>query len=46
MQFEWDERKNQSNIRRHGLDLADAEQIFAGPMLVAPDEREDYGEPR
>ena len=46
MRFEWDERKNQANIRKHGLDFADAGQVFSMPMLVAADDREDYGEDR
>jgi uncharacterized DUF497 family protein len=28
MDFEWDEAKNRSNIRKHGLDFADAEEMF------------------
>jgi uncharacterized protein len=44
--FEWDETKNRSNIRKHGLDFADAVEMFNGPMFVRPDSREDYGEPR
>ncbi|MBN3871736.1 BrnT family toxin [Nostoc sp. JL33] len=46
MKFEWDERKNQSNITKHGLDFADAFRVFNLPMLVYLDEREDYGEDR
>lgn len=46
MKFEWDERKNRSNRRKHGLDFADAEEMFRGPVLVDPDLREDYGERR
>ncbi len=46
MQFEWDEEKNQANIRKHGLDFADAWEIFAAPMLTALDDRDDYGEDR
>jgi uncharacterized DUF497 family protein len=46
VQFVWDELKNESNIRRHGLDFRDAPRLFAAPMLVARDEREDYGEDR
>jgi uncharacterized protein len=46
MRFEWDEVKNQANIRKHGLDFADAEEMFSGPLLVRPDTREDYGEER
>ncbi|HEU5318357.1 MAG TPA: BrnT family toxin [Chloroflexota bacterium] len=46
MQFEWDEAKRQENIRKHGLDFIDAPQIFDGPLLVAEDDRENYGETR
>ena len=46
MRFEWDERKNQANIRKHGLDFADVEEIFRGGLLADPDTREDYGEKR
>jgi uncharacterized DUF497 family protein len=46
MQFEWDEQKRLINIRKHGIDFRDAEQLFDAPMLVALDERADYGEDR
>lgn len=46
MQFEWDEKKRRKNIRKHGFDFRDAWQIFNFPMLVALDDREDYGEDR
>jgi uncharacterized protein len=46
MIFEWDEQKNQANIRKHKLDFEDAWQIFEAPMLVALDDREEYGEER
>lgn len=46
MLFTWDERKNRSNRRKHGLALADAVPIFEGPMLALPDDREEYGEDR
>jgi uncharacterized protein len=46
MRFEWDEEKNQANIRKHGLDFADAWELFTMPMLVAIDEREEYAEDR
>jgi uncharacterized DUF497 family protein len=46
VRFEWDEQKNQANIRRHGFDFADAWEIFEAPMLTALDIREDYGEDR
>ena len=44
--FEWDEDKNQENIRKHGFDFADAWEIFEAPMLTALDTKEDYGEDR
>lgn len=48
MNFEWDEIKNKQNIRRHGFDLADGQQLFIGgsPFFVSPDSRRDYGEER
>ena len=46
MRFGWDERKNKENIRKHGIDFADAVEIFSHSMLVALDRRKDYGEDR
>lgn len=46
VRFEWDERKNEENIRKHGWDFADAPEIFDTPMLVRLDNRVDYGEDR
>ncbi len=46
MRFEWDEAKNQVNLRKHGFDFADAEEMFHGPLLIRPDTGEDYGEDR
>lgn len=43
-QFEWDENKNRQNIKKHGFDFADAEEIFSGIVLFWPDVRKDYGE--
>jgi uncharacterized DUF497 family protein len=42
MNFEWDEVKNRSNIRKHGW-LCRLEDMFRGLLLVEPDTREDYG---
>jgi len=44
--FEWDEEKNEENIRKHGFDFADAWEIFESPTRVALDTREAYGEDR
>jgi uncharacterized DUF497 family protein len=46
VRFEWDEIKNQINIRKHGIDFRDAIDVFDHPVLTAIDEREDYGEDR
>jgi uncharacterized DUF497 family protein len=44
--FTWDEPKRQANLAKHGLDFADAEKVFAGPMVLFEDNRADYGEQR
>ena len=46
MIYEWDEAKNRSNFVKHGLDFADAEQVFSGPCVTFVDDRFDYGEER
>ena len=46
MKFEWDEKKNRSNIQKHGFDFIDADKIFDEPYLVFEDDRRDYGEIR
>ncbi|NET55078.1 MAG: BrnT family toxin [Symploca sp. SIO2E6] len=46
MKFKWDERKNQSNLAKHGFNFTDAFRIFNLPMLVELDDRNDYGEDR
>jgi len=46
MHFEWDEQKNQVNIRKHGLDFADALAVFAGVTFTFEDDRFDYEEQR
>jgi hypothetical protein len=43
MIFEWDEAKNNANIRKHGFHFAEAEEMFRGTLLVRPDIAEDYG---
>jgi uncharacterized DUF497 family protein len=46
MRYIWDETKRQTNLKKHGLDFADAEQIFVGPLVLIEDNRQDYGEQR
>jgi uncharacterized DUF497 family protein len=44
--FEWDDDKNNLNIKKHGIDFEDAISIFLGFMLEHEDDRFDYGEVR
>ena len=46
MHFEWDEVKNQANIRKHGISFETAKRIFEGPVVTRIDQRKDYGEDR
>ena len=46
MQISFDPAKRQSNLAKHGLDLADAGEVLEGPCLELADDREDYGEDR
>ena len=34
MTFEWDERKNQANIRKHGIAFEDAVFVFKDPFSM------------
>jgi len=40
------EAKRHANLRKHGLDFADAEEVFAGITCTIEDGRFDYGEQR
>lgn len=42
----WDEAKRAANLRTHGLDFADAGEVFHGPVMERVDTRHDYGEER
>jgi uncharacterized protein len=46
MNFDWDERKSEVNIDKHGFDFIDAYRVFDLPMAVELDERDNYGEDR
>ena len=46
MRFEWDENKRRANLHRHGIDLADAENVFNGHTVTFEDSRAHYGEQR
>ena len=39
-EFEWDENKRSSTLKKHGIDFLDATRIFDGrPVLHAPSDR-------
>jgi uncharacterized protein len=44
--YEFDPAKDDANCVKHGMSLALAEVLFAGPHLVIDDDRFDYGENR
>jgi uncharacterized DUF497 family protein len=46
MNFEWDDTKRKSNIKKHGIDFINVQMIFAGYTLTIEDDRYDYGEER
>ncbi len=46
MKFEWDENKNEANIRKRWIDFNDIPEIFDGPMIINIDDRFDYNEER
>ena len=46
MKVIWDAAKRRANVRKHGLDFVDAEQVFAGITYTIEDRRFDYNERR
>ena len=46
MEFEWDEVKNQRNIRKHGVSFETAALAFADPLHVSLQDRIENGEER
>lgn len=46
MKIVWDEAKRRSNLKKHGLDFADAARVFAGVTCTFDGTRFEYGERR
>ena len=44
--FEWDEAKNQSNLRKHGVSFEDASHVFNDPHFLSVQDRYVEGEER
>lgn len=46
MEFEWDEAKNQTNVRKHGIGFDTAPRILEATVATSADHRLDYLEER
>ncbi len=46
IRFEWDETKNLSNQRKHGVSFEEASQVFFDPLFVSVKDRVVNGEQR
>ncbi|MBO0348234.1 BrnT family toxin [Phormidium pseudopriestleyi FRX01] len=46
MEFEWDETKRLTNLRKHGIDFIDVSIVFDGDIVTVEDDRFNYGEQR
>ena len=46
MKFVWDEKKNDANIFKHGIDFNDAKEIFRKVRVTGIENRREYGEIR
>jgi uncharacterized protein len=38
-QFEWDEKKNETNLKKHGIDFETAQEVFSDPHVADFTER-------
>ncbi len=48
MKFEWNEQKNRTNYRKHGIAFKSVLPLFEDevPLLIELDDRQDYDEDR
>jgi uncharacterized protein len=46
MDFEWDEDKRLTNLRKHGVDFVDVPSIFDRDTIMVEDNRYSYSEQR
>ena len=46
MEYSWSEAKRAANLKAHGLDFADASNVFEGVTFTFEDDRFSYGEQR
>jgi uncharacterized DUF497 family protein len=46
IRFEWDQTKNLSNLRKHGVSFEEACRVFRDPLYVSVQDRIEGGEER
>ena len=46
VRFTWSEAKRRTNLKDHGFDFIDAEEVFAGLTFTFEDDRFRYAEQR
>lgn len=46
IKIEWNEKKSESNFKKHGFRFDSAALLFEGDYITKRDIRKDYGEPR
>ena len=46
MRFEWDERKNRQNLRKHGISFELATEVFRDPFCLTIADRQSAAEER
>jgi uncharacterized protein len=46
MEYEWDEAKRLTNLRKHGINFIDVPAVFDSNIVTVEDDRYDYGEQR
>ncbi len=46
MRFEWDGKKRDANLNKHGFDFADAREVLSGLTVTLEDDRFEYTERR
>jgi uncharacterized DUF497 family protein len=46
MRFTWDDAKRTDNLKVHGFDFVDAQEVFSGPTFTYEDSRFSYAEGR
>lgn len=46
MRYEWDEAKRAANLKKHGVDFADAVAVLEDPFYLTVPDTGDHGESR